>query len=77
MLTFDPSDEIGATHCVNIPVLDDNIVEEPETFTATLGMISEGAEVGLDENSRTALVTIISDIHDSKLQVSCTTVMNS
>ena len=61
---FFPGETVGAFGCVHIPVMDDSIVEEDETFTVTL--TSAGVIQAIGET--TATVTIFED-SDSKSPV--------
>ena len=63
---FYPNETVGAFGCVHIPVIDDSIVEEDETFTVTL--TSAGVIQAIGET--TATVTIFED-SDSKSPVQC------
>ena len=63
---FYPNETVGAFGCVHIPVIDDSIVEEDETFTVTL--TSAGVIQAIGDTMTT--VTIFED-SDSKSPVQC------
>ena len=66
-LTFQPQPEGQTTmQCVDVPIVDDGILEANETFIAQLR--SDNPDIIADTSSDSATVEIIND--DSKLKIS-------
>ena len=62
---FLPGDSTGNNRCVNITILDDEIVEENEDFKVVLSSTSDIQVFGITS----ANVTIIEDPFDSKIDI--------
>ncbi len=43
--TFSAGSSMGDM-CINVPIIDDNIIENPETFTVTVTLMPNNVEVG-------------------------------
>ena len=60
---FLPGDTTGSQHCVNITILDDEIVEDNEEFKVVLSSTSDIQIFGITSTN----VTIVKDTSDSKI----------
>lgn len=44
--TFAGGTPVGTSVCLNVTIIDDNIIENDETFTVTLSLLSTGEQIG-------------------------------
>lgn len=54
-VTFTGGSPLGTMACLNVTIIDDNVIENDESFTVTLSLISTGESIGQ---------TIVTIVHD-------------
>lgn len=65
MLTFRPGQTVGDQLCTVVSVLDDNIIEDEETFFLTLSVAPEDMNFVKFSGGNLSIVSIIQDPNDS------------
>ena len=67
-LTFISGQTVGAQRCIDVSILDDNLIEDDETFTLSLiASLTDESAVMFTAGGNSTTITILQDPNDSKL----------